>query len=125
MKDAWLPSLTGPGYDAGVFERGLKTGQHVQESECGRVYVQGLNEYNDAEIALLFDKVPTPGGDHCHLLARLTAPLAREVLFVDSSRKVVPEKEWNQFARRQVALLVAAGIPREQAEKYYSEEPKR
>jgi hypothetical protein len=125
VTDAWFPSLTGPGYDVGVFERALKTGQHVPESECGRVYVQGLSETNDHEIALLFDKLPTPGGDHCNGLARIRAPLAREVLTIDTDRRVIRESEWQAYAKRQIALLVAAGILREQAEKYYSERPQR
>jgi len=121
VPDAWFPSFTGPGYDAGVFERALKTGQHLPEELCGRVYVQGLSETNDPEIAILFDKFPTPGGDHCHLLARMIAPLAREVWTIGSGHRAIPLSKWPAFAKHQIELLVAAGIPREQAARYYAD----
>ena len=89
------------------------------------MYVQGLSETNDPEIALLFDKMPTPGGDHCHFLARVFAPLAREVWTIGSDRRIVRQSEWPAFAKRQIELLVAAGIAPEQAERYYSEQPKK
>jgi hypothetical protein len=124
LTNSWLPSLTGPGYDAGVFERALRTGRDVPESECGRVYVQGLSETNDPDIALLFDKLPTPG-DHRQLLSRIGAPLVREVWTIGGGMQIVRESEWPGYARKQIALLVAAGLPREQAEMYYSEKPKK
>src|SRR5262245_44060099 len=34
--------FTGPGYDDGVFIEAARTGGDVDESRCGRVYVQGL-----------------------------------------------------------------------------------
>ena len=89
------------------------------------MYVQGLSETTEPAIALLFDKMPTPGGDHCHFLARVSAPLAREVWTIGSDRRVIREIEWPAFAKLQIELLVAAGIAREQAERYYSEQPKR
>jgi hypothetical protein len=122
--DFWA-CLTGPGYDGQVFAMAAQTGQHIPEIECGRVYVQGLTKSDNPEIALLFDKMPSPGGDHCTGFHRIRAPLSREVLLIDSSRQVVKESEWDAFAKRQVDLLLAAGIKRSQAEKYYSEEPKR
>jgi hypothetical protein len=121
LTDAWFPALTGPGYSAEPFKRASKAGQHLPEGECGRVYVQGLSETNNSEIALLFDKVPTPGGDHCHCLARLTAPLCREVWTIGSDHRTIQESKWPEYARRQVELLVADGVPRKQAEQYYSE----
>lgn len=125
MESGWDAALTGPGYDAAVFERVRRTGEDAPEGEFGRVYVQGLTEANDPRIALLFDKLPTPGGDHCHLFARILAPLAREVWTIGMDRRVIRESEWPAFAKQQVALLVAAGITREQAERYYSEQPKK
>lgn len=121
----WDESLTGPGYDARVFERVRRTGENAPENEFGRVYVQGLSQTNDPEIVLLFDKLPTPGGDHCHLLQRIFAPLAREVWTIGGVRQVIRETEWPAFSKRQIDLLVAAGVSREQAEIYYSEKPKR
>jgi len=98
--------LTGPGY-------------------VRRVYVQGLNRTNDGEIAILFDKVPTPGGDHCHFFHRMRAASGREVYTIGSGMRFIPEREWSKYTREQVSLLVAAGISRPQAEAYYSEIPKR
>lgn len=116
--------LTGPGYDGQVFARAAQTGQPMPEIECGRVYVQGLSVTNDPHIALLFDKLPTPGGDPCQGFHRITAPLAREVLTIDGDRRLVKESEWSAFAKQQVELLVTAGIARRQAEEYYAEKPK-
>jgi hypothetical protein len=125
VNDGWDAALTGPGYDTQVFERARKTGEDAPENEFGRVYVQGLSETNDPEIALLFDKLPTPGGDHCHLFARISAPLGREVWTIGSGMPFIPESRWPAYSKRQIELLVAAGISRQQAETYYSEKPKK
>jgi hypothetical protein len=124
VADAWLPSFTGPSYNAAVLERARQTGQHVPESACGRVYVQGLTDEDSPNIALLFDKVPSPG-DHRHLFSRLHAPLVREVGMLDGSMRTIKESVWPAFAKQQIELLVAAGITREQAQMYYSEKAKR
>lgn len=124
MTNAWLPSLTGPGYTVSAFEKAVATGGDMLESECGRVYIQGLSEDDSSEIAVLFDKLPTPGGDHCHGLIRLFRPLVREVACVDGSMRVIPERDWPEFSRKQIELLVKAGIPRAQAEAYYAEKAK-
>src|SRR5262249_54228306 len=63
-------ALTGPGYDAAAFHAAKRNGRDLAEEECGRVYVQGLTKKSNPEIALLFDKLPTPGGDHCHFPQR-------------------------------------------------------
>ena len=125
VNDGWDAALTGPGYDAKVFERARRTGEDAPESEFGRVYVQGLSRTKDPEIAILFDKLPTPGGDHCHLFRRMRAPLGREVWTIGSGMRFVPESRWPTYSREQIELLVAAGIPRQQAEKYYSEKANR
>ena len=44
-----------------------KTGRKLSEDECGRVYVQGLTNKSNREIALLFDKLPTPDDVESHL----------------------------------------------------------
>src|SRR5438045_8719271 len=80
----WDAALTGPGHNADVFKRARATGENAPESEFGRVYVQGLTATNDPKIALLFDKLPTPGGDHCHGLRRIWTPLAREALTISA-----------------------------------------
>lgn len=113
--------LTGPGYNKAVFERVRKTGENAPEEEFGRVYVQGLSTTNDPRIAILFDKVPSPGGDHSHLLRRLWAPLGREVYTVGDGMHFILESEWPKYAREQVELLVAAGLPRRVASDVYSE----
>jgi len=114
-------ALTGPGYGRFVFDRALTNRTDLPESECRRVYVQGLRETSNPEIVLLFDKLPSPGGDHCHGLARLRAPLCREVAFVDGSHRTVREADWPEFFRKQVVLLVQEGFSNEQAEAIYAE----
>jgi hypothetical protein len=37
----------------------------------------------------------------------------------------IPESRWPAYSKRQIELLVAAGISRQQAETYYSEKPKK
>ncbi len=112
-------ALTAPGFSAEPLRRTKRDGGELKEDECGRVYVQGLTKKNDAQIALLFDKRATQGGDHCHPLMRWHAPLVREVLFVGAGMRTVPESEWPAFSRDQVELLVKAGIPRAEAERLY------
>ena len=124
VTDAWLPSLTGPGYSAKPLEKARAARTDVPEVECGRVYVQGLSDTDSVEIAILFDKLPTPGGDHCHGFSRLFRPLVREVGYIDGSKRAVPERDWPEFSRKQIELLVKAGIPRAQAEAYYAEKAK-
>jgi hypothetical protein len=124
VNDGWDEALTGPGYDAKVFQRVRKTGEDAPESEFGRVYVQGLSVTNNSEIAILFDKLPTPGGDHCHLFRRIFAPVGREVWTIGSGLQFIPETKWPAYSREQIEFLVAAGIARKAAEMYYSEKPK-
>ena len=123
--DGWDATLTGPGYDTEVFELARSSGEDAPEAEFGRVYVQGLSDTNSPEIAILFDKLPTPGGDHCHLFRRMIAPLGREVWTIGSGMRFIPESAWAEYSKEQIKLLVAAGIAREQAEKYYAERPNR
>jgi hypothetical protein len=124
VNNGWDAALTGPGYDTQSFERARKTGENAPESEFGRVYVQGLRDTDNPEIAILFDKLPTPG-DHCHGFRRLSAPLGREIWTIGGGMRFIPESRWQAFAKEQVELLVAAGIAREQAERYYSERATR
>ena len=116
--------LTGPGYKPEVLERVRKSGEHAPENEFGRVYVQGLSCADNTKIAILFDKIPTPGGDHCHLFRRLWAPLGREVYTIGDGMHFILESEWPRYCREQVALLVTAGVNRPQAEAYYYEKAK-
>jgi hypothetical protein len=68
-------SLTGPGYNGGVFLSAFTNQTHAPESECGRVYVQGLTTNSNPEIAIFFDKLATAGGDHCHFHEKLFASM--------------------------------------------------
>jgi hypothetical protein len=119
LEEESLSLLTGPGYTAEVFQRARDNKTDVPENECGRVYVQGLSETNDG-IALLFDKTPSPG-DHRHFLSRISAPSVREIWTIRSGMHIIRESEWPAYAKKQIQLLVEAGIPRKQAEAYYSE----
>lgn len=117
---AWFYYLTGPGYDTSAFEKALASGGDVDESRCGRVYIQGLSETNNARIAILFDKVAAPP-DHSHFPQRLRSRFVREVCFVDGSWETVPLQKWDGFARQQVDLLVEAGFTRKHAQQLYDE----
>jgi hypothetical protein len=123
MDEECYHALTGPGYDPAVFYEAKHSGRDLSEEECGRVYIQGLTTKSDYRIALLFDKLPTPGGDHCHLPWRLWAPLCREVWLVGCTLLRVTENEWPDFAREQVELLVKEGFPRQEAERLYDLTP--
>lgn len=113
-------ALSGPGFKSDVFANAWESKSDVDEGLCGRVYVQGLAETNDPQIAILFDKVAAPP-DHCHFPRRLWAGWVREVCFVDGSWRGVPVDEWNPFAHAQIDLLVKAGFSRQNAEKIYGE----
>jgi hypothetical protein len=114
MEGFWA-GFTGPGYGAAVFAEAARTGSHVPDEACGRVYVQGLAATNDGKIAILFDKVAAPP-DHCHFPGRLCRGFVREVTFVNGSWETVPVGQWSAFARQQIELLVAAGFSRAQAQ---------
>jgi hypothetical protein len=115
------PCFTGPGYDHDVFKEALVSNGDVIEEKCGRVYIQGLTTSSDPEIAIMFDKLPTPGGDHCHGLARLTAPPSREVVLVDGSHLTMRESKWPEFSKKQIELLVKTGFDRTAVQALYNE----
>lgn len=112
------PSLfTAPGDDGHLLAECVRTGAHMPEDRCTRAYVQGLSETNDPQIALVFDRYPTPGGDH---FRRPWGPLLREVCLLDGSMQVISEQNWPGFRVRQIELLVAAGFRRADAETLYA-----
>lgn len=115
-EDGWH-FVTGVGDDGSVFRTALISGAHIPEEKCSRVYVQGLNETNDPNIAILFDRYSSPGGDHFHLPWR---PLVREICLLDGSMQIIPEANWALFSSNQVELLVSNGIPRNMARRYYA-----
>jgi len=100
-----------------------KAGIELSEEECGRVYIQGLTKKSNPELALIFDRLPTPGGDHCHLPFRVWAPLGREVWLVGLGHIFVRESEWPEFSRKQVELLVQEGFERKEAERLFALQP--
>jgi hypothetical protein len=118
-------ALTGPGYEAELFHQAKRDGRVLAENECGRVYVQGLSKRSNAGIALLFDKLPTPGGDHCHFPHRLWAPVGREVWFVGGHSTFIAERDWPQFALEQVELLTKKEFARAEAERLFASKPKQ
>jgi hypothetical protein len=108
--------VTGVGDDGGAYRMALSNGTHLAETNCSRIYVQDLTTNSDHEIAMLFDAYPIHGGDHFRCPWR---PPVREVCLVDGSMQIVPETDWPAFAQKQIELLVAEGIARTNAEKYY------
>jgi len=109
--------LTGVGDDGRVFRAALASGAHIPEEKCSRVYVQGFGETDDPEIAILFDRYSSPGGDHMH---SPWGPLVREVCLLHGSMQIIAETNWAKFSSNQIELLVAHGIPRATAEHYYA-----
>lgn len=108
--------IIGPGDKGTIFKDALRIGGNVPEGKCSRIYVQGLTETNNPDIAIFFDKKSTRGGDH---FRRPWGPLLREVCMLDGSMKTVPEEKWEMFSKQQIELLVEEGIKREAAEQYY------
>jgi hypothetical protein len=123
MNEDCFHVFTGPGYDATPFHEAKRKGNELNEEECGRVYIQGLTKKSNPELALLFDKLPTPGGDHCHLPFRVWAGLGREIWLVGMSQTFVRESEWPEFSRKQVDLLVQEGFERQEAERLFALQP--
>jgi hypothetical protein len=112
-------TLTGPGFDPSTFHEAKIKGVHLPEEKCGRVYIQGLASKMNPDIVILFDKIPTPGGDHAHFPYRLWAPLRREVGYIDGHTGAIDETAWAQFSLDQVELLVQNGIPKNQARRLW------
>jgi hypothetical protein len=109
--------FTAPGDDGSLLKECLRTGAHMPEERCTRAYVQGLSDGNNPQIAVVFDRYPTPGGDHGR---RPWGPLLRDVALVDGSMLSIHEEKWPEFRRKQIELLVAEGISRAEAEKLYA-----
>jgi hypothetical protein len=124
MNEANFNACTGPGYETTPFSEAKRTGRELSEDDCGRVYIQGLSKEFEPKIAMLFDKLPTPGGDHCPFPYRLWKPLVREVLMSDGSDMRISELEWPEFSRQQVDLLVKEGWNRQEAERLFASKPK-
>ena len=111
-----IGEVTGPGDDGSAFKEALSRGKPIPEQRCSRIYVQGLSEHSNPQIAILWDKRSTPGGDHFR--RPWGAPL-REVCLVDGSMKFIPEQGWVAFSSNQIELLVREGMAKETARHYY------
>ncbi len=109
-----------PGDDGSFLKSCLRSGTHVPEERCTRTYVQGLSETNNLDIAVVFDRYPTRGGDH---FRRPWGPWLREVCLLDGSMRVIAEENWPAFRQQQIELLVAEGFGRADAEHYYHDPP--
>ena len=108
-------TLVGVDDDASLLRSAATNKNDVPEELCTRIYVQGLSESDNPDIAILFDKFSVRGGDH----RRGFGPYLREVLMGDGGMRIVGHDRWPAFASNQVQLLVQAGIPRATAEAYY------
>jgi hypothetical protein len=108
--------VTAPGDDGSWLQEFIQSGTDVPEERCSRAYVQGLTRASNPNIALIFDRYPTRGGDHSR---RPWGPKLRDVWMLGDGYKIINERDWPEFARKQIDLLVAEGIPRSEAEKYY------
>lgn len=85
---------------------------------------QQRSRHPNPGIALLFEQLAALGGDHCHRLTRMLAPLCREVLLVDGSLRIIPESNWPLFSGNQVEMQVQDGVDRAKAEAFYAEKGK-
>jgi len=108
--------FTAPGDDGELLKKCVKSGTHMPDERCSRMYVQGLSEASNPEIAIVFDRYPTRGGDHSR---RPWGPLLRDVCMADGITRVIAEENWPEFRRQQIGLLVTEGFTRAQAEKIY------
>jgi len=110
--------FTGPGFDESELKAAFAAGRDVDETKLGRIYVQGLSTNANLKIAILFDQIATPGGDHAHFHHRFTSPYLREVLEI-GGLEWIKEDQWYAYATNQIELLVAEGIDRKKAQYYY------
>ena len=112
----YLHNICGPDDDGHIFRESLTNHAIVPEEKCSRVYIQGLNESNDQQICILFDRNSCRGGDH---FRSPWGHRVREICMLDGSMGVIPDEKWPEFSRNQIELLVAAGFSRTNASRYY------
>ena len=110
--------FTAPGDDGRMFKGCLEKGLDVPEEKCTRIYIQGLSEENaQDDVVMMFDKYPTPGGDH---FRRPWGPLIRDVIMCDGHVQFMPEERWPAFAKEQIERLVKLGFKRPELEKLFN-----
>ncbi len=112
---------TAPGDNGELLKECVRTGSHMPDDRCTRMYVQGLREAGNREIAMVFDRYPTRGGDH---FRKPWGEWLREVCLADGSMQVIKEEDWPAFQTKQIGLLLAEGFTRADAEKIYMPMPK-
>jgi prepilin-type processing-associated H-X9-DG protein len=80
-------------------EKLLKSGKLMDSESCGWHYVEGLNENDSADFAMVWDKVLGLG----HHSER-TGDGSTEVLFLDGHVTYIPASEWDSFVEQQKKL---------------------
>jgi hypothetical protein len=78
----------------------LKSGGRLGPNDCNWHYVEGLNDMDSSELAILWDKLPGLG----HNCDRLKDGL-RGVVYVGGSCEYIPEAKWEEFLAQQNKLL--------------------
>ncbi len=89
-----------------IAQAAWKKDRQLGPSSCGWHYVEGLNEKDDSEIAIVWDKAWGLG----HNGQRIRG-FAHEVAFVDGTTKGIALKEWPKFAmeqREKLAKVIAS-----------------
>jgi hypothetical protein len=81
----------------------LEAGQLLDSGTCGWHYVEGLQQSDNPEIAIAWDKIGLGHNGE-------RSEGAHEVLFVDGSRRMVSVTEWPDFLAIQKRLLAARPV---------------
>ena len=113
----WISVVTGVDDQGEYFYEALKSGGDVREEACSRVYIQGLSTDSSPGIALLFDRVSVPGGDHARCRFRANV---REVIYTSGGvGMTIEDEDWPAFVATQKALLKAEGFSQSAIEDIY------
>lgn len=114
--DADVSLLVAPGDDGRIYNEFLTNGQNVPEENCTRIYIQGLTDSLQCDVAMMFDKRPTRGGDHFR--SPWGTPM-RDVVMSSGLVKFIPEKRWPIFASEQIEELVKLDLNRAELERLF------
>ena len=112
----WIPYIVGVDDDGTRLVEAMANGTNVDETHCTRIYVQGLRENSNPELALLFDRDSEPGGDHFR--CRFKDPI-RELITVSGSHKIINNQDWASHIQTQRELLQKEGFTEEQIAQVY------
>lgn len=116
--DYWVPYVVGIDDDGSHLLDALAHGTDVDEERCTRIYVQGLTENSHFETAILFDRDSEPGGDHFR--CRFREPL-REVLTAGGSHKMIKDRDWPEYVKKQRELLREQGFDEATIDEVYGQ----